>query len=81
MVIAIEGVWKNGKIIPLDDVELEENTKVIINILEKPKEEKKTFQLAGAWKDYKTKDGKSLDDLKREIYDARKISNRREVIL
>ncbi len=40
-----------------------------------------TLAIEGIWKDYKTKDGKSLDDLKKEIYDSRKISTRKEVVL
>lgn len=73
MTLAIEGIWRGGKIVPLEDVELEENTKikVTINVMSG---KGKTKSLAGAWKDYKTKDGKNLDDLKKEIYDGRKIS-------
>ncbi len=80
MTLAIEGIWKGGKIVPLDDVELEENTKIriTINVIGG---KGKTKSLAGAWKDYKTKDGKNLDDLKKEIYDSRKISTRKEVAL
>ncbi len=80
MTLAIEGIWKGGKIVPLEDIELEEDTKVkvIINVIGSTG---KTKSLAGAWKDYKTKDGKSLDDLKKEIYDSRKISTRKEVVL
>lgn len=80
MSLAIEGIWKGGKIVPLEDVELEEDTKIkiTINVISPAM---KTKTLAGVWKDYKTKDGKSLDDLKREIYDCRKVSTRKEVKL
>jgi predicted DNA-binding antitoxin AbrB/MazE fold protein len=50
MVIAVEGIWKHGKIIPLEDIDLEENTKVTISIPE-PKKKKSILDLAGVWKD------------------------------
>ena len=35
----IEGIYKGGKIIPLESIDLEENTKVTINVV--PSERKK----------------------------------------
>ncbi len=74
MTIEVEGIYKNGRIVPLKKINLEENTKVLIKVSDKSK--KKAFSLAGAWKDYKTIDGKDIDWLKKEIYEARKISTR-----
>ncbi|MBI2146963.1 hypothetical protein HYU19_00620 [Candidatus Woesearchaeota archaeon] len=79
MAIEIDAVWKDGKILPLDNISLDNNTRVTIHLPEINRGEKKS--LAGAWKDYKTKDGKSLDDVKKEIYDSRKISTRKETRL
>ncbi len=47
----IKCICKNGKIIPLDDVGLEENAKVIINVLSSEKTKKHLLSLAGVWKD------------------------------
>ena len=52
MTITIEGVWKHGKIVPLNDIDFEKNTKLIINILDKKKDSKSLLKLAGTWKDY-----------------------------
>ncbi len=49
MTLAIEGIWKGGKIVPLEDVELEEDTKVVINLPEK-KSKSSLLKLAGVWK-------------------------------
>lgn len=78
MNLAIEGIWKRGKIIPLEDIMLDENTKVIITINEKKKYKR---SLAGTWKNYRTKDGKTIEDLKNEIYHNRQISTRKEVTM
>ncbi|HIG93964.1 TPA: DUF104 domain-containing protein [Candidatus Woesearchaeota archaeon] len=78
MSIEIEGIWKDGKIIPLDELELEEDTKVFITIPAIVGEKISLPKLAGAWKDYRTKDGKNLEDLKKEIFESRKITLRRE---
>ena len=77
MTIEIEAVWKHGKIIPLEKIEIDENTKVTVSIPEK----KGKKSLAGAWKDYKSKDGKTLNEVAREIYGERKVSSRKEVSL
>jgi len=79
MATEIEGIYKDGKILPLEEIKLEENTKVFISIPAKLKE--KPISLAGAWKNYKTADGKNIDWLKREIYRGRKISTRKHVAL
>lgn len=78
MTIEVEGVYKKGKIVPLKKINLEENTKVLIKVSGKLK--KKAFSLAGAWRDYRTIDGKNIDWLKKEIYESRKISTRRTVV-
>ncbi len=49
MTLAIEGIWKGGKIVPLEDVELGENTKVMINLPEN-KSKNSLLKLAGVWK-------------------------------
>lgn len=46
----IEGIWKNGKIIPLMEMDLEENTKVTITVLDKEKNKESLMDLAGIWK-------------------------------
>ena len=52
MATEIEGIWKHGKIIPLEDLDLEENTKVMISVApEKPKSRKSLLSLAGVWKE------------------------------
>ncbi len=79
MTTEIEGVWRHGRIVPLDNVDLEEETKVLISVVAEKKV--KLPELAGAWKDYRTKDGKTLDDVKKEIYDSRKISTRGAAVL
>ena len=80
MSIAIKGVWKGGKIMPLEEIEVEEDTPVDIHI-PTSKKKRNISALAGAWKDYQTPDGKNLDDIKKEIYDSRSISHRRAVRL
>lgn len=50
MLIEVEGICKRGKIVPLGDLEIEDNTKVIINVPEK-KRKKSFLSLAGVWKD------------------------------
>ena len=47
----IEGIYKDGKIVPLEDIEIGENTKVTINILTPEKKKKSLLSLAGVWKD------------------------------
>lgn len=79
MTMQIEGIYKNGKILPSKEIKLENNTKVLIVILDKFK--KKTSSLAGAWKNYKTSDGKDIDWLKKKIYETRKISSRKSTAL
>lgn len=79
MVIAIEGIYKEGVIKPLEDIKIEDNSKVVITILDTEKTKKPKKSLAGIWKYYRTYDGKTLDHLKKEIYEARKISTRPEV--
>ncbi len=78
MATEIEGIYKNGKILPMEEIKLEENTKVLISI---PAAElkKKPISLAGAWRDYKTMDGKNIGWLKKEIYKSRKISTRKHI--
>ena len=52
MTIAVEGIWKHGKILPLEDIDLKEDTKVTITITETRKKNKKSLlDLAGVWKD------------------------------
>jgi hypothetical protein len=65
--VTIEGIWKKGEVISLNPIEVADGTRVTIIIPEK----KKITSLAGIWKDYKTKEGRSLDDLKKEIYDSK----------
>lgn len=67
MVIAVEGVWKHGKVVPLDDLKLEEDTPVIINILERGKRSKSLRHLAGVWKD----DDETYETFRR-VYSERK---------
>lgn len=77
----IEAVWKGGKIIPLNDIEVADETRVFVTLPVKEKKKSTLLSLAGVWKNYRTPDGKNIDDVKREIYDGRKISLRKEVAL
>lgn len=53
MVIAIEGIYKDGVIKPLEEVKIEDNSKVIITILDEKKMKGSLMDLAGIWKDDK----------------------------
>ena len=66
MVTAIEGVWKHGRVVPLMDVKVEEDTRVIINVLEERKK-KDLLAYAGAWKN----DDQTYT-LFRKVYEDRK---------
>ena len=46
----VEAVWKDGKIIPLEEVHLEDNTKITL-FFERKKKKKDFLSLAGVWKD------------------------------
>ena len=79
MATEVEGIYRDGKILPVREIKLEENTKVLIQVPTRLK--KKHVSLAGSWKNYKTFDGKDLGWLKKEIYKARKISTRKHAAL
>ncbi len=51
MTTEIKGIWKHGKAVPLTDIEVEENTNVVINIPSRTSKHLFSFQsLAGVWK-------------------------------
>lgn len=58
----IEAVWRNGRIIPLEEVEVENNTHVVVTI---PIKENKSglLELAGVWKN----DDETYDVFKKVI--------------
>ena len=78
MAINIEGVYSKGMIKPLRAIKLKDNTKVVITIKNK-RHDKGIISFAGSWKDYKTFDGRTLNDLKKDIYMDRKLSTRKEI--
>jgi len=80
MTTIIEGIYKKGIIKPVEDIKLEDNTKVIITIKES-KPIKSIMSFSGSWKDYKTFDGRTLDDVKKEIYRDREYSTRKDINL
>ncbi len=51
MSTTIEGIYKKGIIKPLEDVKLENNTKVIITIKNESEKKASLADLAGVWKD------------------------------
>ncbi|HLC90980.1 MAG TPA: antitoxin AF2212-like protein [Candidatus Nanoarchaeia archaeon] len=52
MTLDIEGVWKEGKIVPLKKLELKEGALVHLRVMEKkPKASGSLMDLAGVWKD------------------------------
>ena len=76
----IEGIYKEGIIEPIGNVKLKNNTKVVITIKES-KPIKNVMSYSGSWKDYRTFDGRTLDDVKKEIYRDRKYSTRKDIKL
>ena len=69
---AIEGIYKDGMIKPLEEVKLENNTRVIIIIKEKRKKEMSLMDLAGVWRNRKDIDSRFREILKeRENFDLK----------
>lgn len=62
----IEGLWRDGKIIPLEDVDAEENTKVTITFPEEKRSHASLLSLAGVWKN-----DTPTYNLFREVYNKR----------
>lgn len=79
----IEAVWKDGKIVPVGEVEVDVEEGIIftvtISLPEKPR--KSILSLAGVWKNFRTWDGKTIDVVKEEIYKSRNISTRKEALM
>lgn len=71
MTIAVEGIYKKGIIKPLRDVDIEDNSKVIITIFDKRKKGS-LMELAGIWRDRKDIDKRFKEILKdRESFELR----------
>ena len=71
MAIAVEGIYKKGMIKPLKDINIEDNSKVIITILDKGKKSS-LMELAGIWKNRKDIDKRFKEILKdRESFELR----------
>ena len=77
MLTTIKGIYKDGLIKPLEEVNVKDTREVIITFLDKAKKDDKLKFLssAGSWKDIDT------ESLKKHIYENRKISNRKEIKL
>ncbi|MDO8740007.1 MAG: DUF104 domain-containing protein [Candidatus Woesearchaeota archaeon] len=69
MATEIEGIYKNGKILPMNDIKLEENTKVTVMIHDHTKNKSFMRKLIGAWENVKEMDGIFNDILKRRHKD------------
>lgn len=69
MATEIEGIYKNGKILPMNDIKLEENTKVTVMIHDNTKNKSFMRKLIGAWENVKEMDGIFSDILKRRHKD------------
>lgn len=70
MATEIEGIYKNGKILPLEDIKLEENAKVIVTISDYTRKKSNMRELIGAWKNVKEMDSIFRDIVKRRHRDA-----------
>ena len=79
MTTSIEGIYKNGVIKPIRSIKLKENTKVVITVKDQKEDNKSIMKFSGSWRNYKTFDGRTLDDVKEEIYSDRKLSTRKEI--
>jgi len=77
MLTTIKGVYKNGQIKPLEEIDIKDTRDVIITFLDnnKGKDDSKFLSSAGSWKDMDT------ELLKKHIYENRKLSNRDEINL
>lgn len=76
MLTAIKGVYENGIIKPLEEINIGGKMEVTITFLDTQKDRKTPFLSAvGSWKYVDT------ERLKEQIYESRKISNRKEVEL
>ena len=70
MATEIEGIYKNGKILPTEEIKLEENTKVIVTIPDYGKKKSNIKELIGTWKDTKEMDSIFKNILKRRHKDT-----------
>ena len=76
MLTTIKGIYEDGIIKPLEQVDINEKAEVMIIFLDTTKEKKTTFfSAAGAWKEVDT------ETLKKQIYKNRRISTRKKVEL
>ncbi|MBI2129792.1 DUF104 domain-containing protein [Candidatus Woesearchaeota archaeon] len=69
MATEVEGIYKNGKILPVNDIKLEENTKVTVVIHDHLKKKAFMEKLIGVWENVKEMDGIFNDILKRRHKD------------
>jgi len=76
MLTTIKGIYEDGIIKPLEKINAEDKTEVIV-IFDFPKEKKKSIFIsaAGSWKDVDT------EALKNKIYESRRTSTRQGVKL
>ncbi|MFQ5455912.1 MAG: antitoxin family protein [Nitrospirota bacterium] len=76
MLITIRGLYEEGIVKPLEKVDIKGKAEVMITFLDTPKWTKSVFiSAAGSWKDMDT------EELKKQIYESRMVSTRREVRL
>ncbi|MBI3813473.1 MAG: hypothetical protein HY279_03275 [Nitrospinae bacterium] len=78
--ISVKGIYDGKKIKPTEKIKAKKNTEVIITFLddeavEMKKKEKGFWKTFGAWKDI------DVNKLIKEIYEDRKISRRKEVLM
>jgi predicted DNA-binding antitoxin AbrB/MazE fold protein len=75
MLTTIKGIYEDGVIRPLEEVNIKGKAEVIIIFLNTTKKRDTFLSVAGSWKDIDT------ETLKKQIYENRKISIRRKVKL
>lgn len=69
----IEAVWKSGRIIPLADVKVEDNTHVFVTVPVAKSKKHPLLSLAGVWKD----DDKTYNIFKKVIEGRKNFKLRR----